>query len=84
MQVIVIHYAYHIEGCNGYGRDQLMTLTKDDLEWLNRIGVDNRRMKSIIENQEKVDKINAMWEQWNMRIETIKKLLAEIKKLKGR
>jgi len=61
-----------------------MTLTKEDFEWLNRIGVDNRRMKSIIENQEKVDKINAMWEQWNMRIETIKKLLAEIKKLKGR
>ena len=33
------------------------SLTKDDLEWLDRIGVDERRMKIILKNQEIIEKL---------------------------
>lgn len=43
----------------------------------------NETMKNW-NNQRKIDEVNAMWEQWNMRIETIQKLLAKIKVLEAK
>ena len=33
-----------------------MRLTKEDIEWLDRIGVDSRRMKIIKRNQDKAER----------------------------
>lgn len=38
-------------------------------------------VKDMYNNKKKIDEVNAMWEQWNMNIDTIKKLQAKIVEL---
>jgi len=51
-----------------------MKLTKDDIEWLDRIGVDSKRMKIIKQNQ----KLRELIEK---RIEVLKKEIPELDSL---
>ena len=56
-----------------------MRLTKEDIEWLDRIGVDSRRMKIIKRNQDKAERYVKIVERCLNAEQEIKQLKERLK-----